>query len=169
MKKICSIFIIVSIILSCNYKRHKRTDADCIKLGKSSIQYNSINEYYNSRFGVVDTNFLLKFMFLNNPYNLNEKNIISIYLNSELVYRGPFKTFIDLYGNADLLFKKRNQMIFHMEILTNKIEKKIWEHRFASKTIFSWNENYKIVYCGFFPTNEDVEKIYFIPQLEAMQ
>ena len=118
---------------------------------------------------MIDTTFLLKFMFLNNPYNLDEKNIISIYLNSELVYRGTFKMLIDLYGNSDLLFKERNQMIFFMEILTDKTKKTIWEHQFSSKMVFSWNENYKIIYCGFSPTNEAVEEVFFIPQLEPMQ
>ena len=169
MRNIClvSVFIIfISVFFSCT---HRKTAADFIKLGESTEQYNSVKEYYDARPSMTDTTFLLKFMFLNNPYNLDEKNIISIYLNSELVYRGPFEMLVDLYGNSDLLFKKRNQMIFFMEILTDKIKKTIWVHQFSSKMVFSWNENYKIVYCGFSTTNEDVEKVFFIPQLEPMQ
>ena len=165
VKKICLVLAFFNVFSSCT---HKRTASDFIKLGKSTEQYKSVNDYYETNTDIIDTTFWLKFMFLNNPYNLDENNIISIYVNYELVYRGPFKTHINLYGKANLLFKERNQMIFNMEILTDKNKKTIWLHRFSSKTVFSWNENYKIIYCGFFPTNEDVEQVYFIPQLEPM-
>lgn len=59
-------------------------------------------------------------------------------------------------------------MIIRMEILTDKTKKVIWKHRFDTKTFFSWNEIYKIINCVFCPTNEDVEKVYYIPQLEPM-
>jgi len=153
------------MILSCN---HRRTAADFIELGKSKEQYKSINEYFEKRNSSIGDEFWIKFMFLNNPYNLDERNIISIYVNSKLVYRGAYKQHIDLKGNPKDLFSKDKRMIIGMEILTDKTKKVIWEHKFGSKTVFSWNNDYKIIYCGFFPTNEDVEKAYFIPQLEPM-
>lgn len=165
MKRICLIFIVFSMILSCN---HRRTAADFIELGKSKEQYKSVNEYFEKRNASAGNEFWIKFMFLNNPYNLDDKNTISIYVNSKLVYRGAYKQYIDLQGNPNDLFYKDKRMIVTMEILTDKTKKVIWEHRFGSKTAFSWNENYKIIYCGFYPTNEDVEKVFFIPQLESM-
>jgi len=165
MKKISLIFIILSMILSCN---HKRTATDFIELGKSKEQYKSVNEYFEKRNKNIGNESWIKFMFLNNPYDLDVKNIISIYVNSNLVYRGVYQKFIDLKGNSNDLFSKDKRMIVTMEILTDKTKKIIWEHRFQCKTVFSWNEDYKIIYCGFFPTNEDEEKVFFIPQLEPM-
>ena len=165
MKKVSLIFMVFSMFLSCN---HRRTAADFIELGKSNEQYKSVNEYLEKRNGNVGNETWIKFMFLNNPYNLNDKNTISIYVNSVLVYRGTYRQHIDLKGTPNDLFFKDKSMIITMEILTDKTKKVIWEHRFGSKTAFSWNEDYKIIYCGFFPTNEDVEKVYFIPQLEPM-
>lgn len=153
------------MFLSCN---HRKTSTGFVELGESNVQYKSVNEYLKSRETGIGSEFWIKFMFLNNPYNLNERNIISIYVNSKLVYRGAYKRHLDLKGNPSDLFLKDERIIIYMEILTNTMKKVIWEHRFQSKTVFSWNEKYKIIYCGFFPTNEDVEKVYFIPQLEPM-
>ncbi|RHV86485.1 hypothetical protein DXA95_17465, partial [Odoribacter sp. OF09-27XD] len=41
MKKISLIFIALSMFFSCNHTKK----ADCIKLGKSSFQYTSVEEY----------------------------------------------------------------------------------------------------------------------------
>lgn len=164
MKKISLIFIVISMVLSCN---HKRT-ADFIELGKSKEVYKSVNKYFENRNVDIGSGFWIKFKFLNNPYNLDNNNIISIYVNSKLVYRDGYKSIIDLQGNPNDLFSKDERMVITMEILTDKTKKNIWVHCFGSKTIFSWNEDYKIIYCGFFPTNEDVEKVFFIPQLELM-
>lgn len=153
------------MLLSCN---HRRTAADFIKLEKSKEQYKSVNEYFENRNDSVGNEFWIKFMFLNNPYNLDVKNIISIYVNYKLVYRGEYKSHIDLKGNPNDLFSKYRDMAIEMEILTDTTQKIIWVHRFGSKIVFSWNENYKIIYCVFSPTNEDVEKVYFVPQLEPM-
>ena len=165
MKKISLIFTVLSMFLSCN---HRKTAADFIELGKSNEQYKSVREYVEKKNTSVGNEFWIKFMFLNNPYNLDDKNIISIYVNRELVYRDTYKQHIDLKGNPNGLFSKDNRMIITMEILTDKTKKVIWEHKFGSKTVFSWNEDYKIIFCAFFPTNEDVEKVFFIPQLEPM-
>lgn len=165
MGKISLIFIALCVILSCN---HKRTATDFIELGKSKEQYESVNEYFKNRNENIGNDFWIKFMFLNNPYNLDDRNIISIYVNSELVYRGAYKQHIDLNGNSNDLFSKDKRMIISMEILTDRTKKVIWKHRFQSKTVFSWNKDYKIIYCGFFPTNEDIEKVFFIPQLELI-
>jgi hypothetical protein len=151
------------MILSCN---HRKTAADFIELGKNIKQYKSVNECFEKNNENIGNDFWIKFKFLNNPYNLDDKNVISIYANSKLVYRGTYNTLIDLKGNPNDLFSKDKRMIISMEILTDKTKKVIWKHGFQSKTVFSWNENYKIIYCGFFPTNEDVEKVFFIPQLE---
>lgn len=165
IKKICLVLIILCVILSCN---HRRTAANFIELGESKEKYKSLDEYLEKRESNIVNEFWIKFKFLNNPYDLDEKNIISIYVNYRLVYRGVYKQNIDLQGNKKDLFAEDNRMIIIMEVLTDKTKDIIWEHRFQCKTIFSWNDNYKIIYCGFFPTNEDVEKVIFIPQLEPM-
>ena len=167
MKKACLIFIVISMILSCNHRKI-RTAADFIELGESKEQYKSVKEYFEKRNDSVENEPWIKFMFLNNPYNLNDRNIISIYVNFKLVYRGSYQQHIDLNGNPNDLFSKYKDMRIDMEILTDTTKRVIWLRRFSSKTVFSWNEDYKIIYCGFFPTNEDVEKVYFIPQLEPM-
>jgi len=165
MKKIVLIFIVICVFFSCN---HKRSAADYIVLGKSNDQYKSLNEYYEKRNSSVGNDFWIKFMFLNNPYNLDEKNIISIYVNSKLVYRGIYKQKVDLKGNINDLFFKYKNLVIEMEILTDSSKNVIWEHRFGSKNVFSWKEEYKIIYCGFLPTNEDVEKVCFIPHIEII-
>lgn len=153
------------VFVSCN---HTKTAADFIELGESSEQCNSIDDYCGRGNNNASDEPWIKFMFLNNPYNLGDRNIVSIYINGELCYRGKYKYLVDLHGNPDEIFSKWGSMVIRMEILTDVTKREIWVHRFQSKTIFSWNEDYKIIYCVFCPTNEDVEEVYFIPQFESV-
>ena len=164
MKKIMKIVLFIVYGLS-HCSCHHINIVQNNKLGKSLFQYSSVEDYCSKRIeGNCGDNLWIKLTFLNNPYNLNDNNIVSIYVNNNLVYRDIFKNSIDLKGNPDVLFKNDKRMIFKMEILTDKTKKTIWAHRFTSKIIFTWKKEYHIVYCGFLPTNEDVEKIFFIPQ-----
>lgn len=165
MKKIFLAIIICFISLSCN---HKRTDADFIDLGKGVEQYQSVKEYFQKYDFKITNKPWIKFIFLNNPYNLNENNVISIYINSNLVYRGAYKEHIDLNGDPNKIFLNDKRLIVSMEILTDKTKKKIWLHRFSTKTVFSWNKDYKSIYCGFLSTNETSYRVSFIPQLEEV-
>lgn len=153
------------ILVSCN---HTRTAADFIELGESREQYNSINDYYERKKMNVTNESWIKLMFLNNPYNLGDRNVVSVYINEKLCYRGKYEHVVDLFGNPNEIFSKRRDMVVQMEILTDMTKQKIWLHKFQSKAIFSWNEEYKIIYCVFCPTNEDVEEVYFIPQFESV-
>ena len=153
------------VFVSCN---HTKTAADFIELGKSNETLDSIDDYCGRGNNNVSDEPWIKFMFLNNPYNLGDRNIVSIYINGELCYRGKYKYLVDLHGNPDEIFSKWGSMVIRMEILTDKTTPPIWVHRFQSKTVFSWNDDYKIIYCVFCPTNEDVEKVYFIPQFESV-
>lgn len=160
--------MLMAVSLSCS---HKRAASNFIDLGEgeSQIQYNSVDEYLaEKKMEMQNDSTWIIFMFLNNPYNLNDDNLVSIYVNDHLVYRGTYKTHLELKGVPNDIFAKDSRMIINMEILTDKNKKNIWQHNFQSKTVFSWNKDYKIIYCGFFPTNEAVEKVYFIPQLEPM-
>jgi len=162
MKKASLIFIVFGMILSCN---HRRTAADFIELGKSNEQYKSVNEYFEKRNTNVGNEFWIKFMFLNNPYNLDDKNIVSIYANSKLVYSGEYKKHIELKGLSAEIFAKGKGIDLTIEVLTDKNKKNVWLHRFSNKSGADWREDYQIIYCGFFPTNENVEQMYFFPQL----
>jgi len=162
MKTKCLILVVVSLFLSCS---HRRTAADFIELGKSNEQYKSVNEYFEKSNDSIGNETWIKFMFLNNPYNLDDKNIISIYVNYKLVYRGTYKRHIDLKGSSDEIFAKGKGIDLNIEILTDKNKKNVWLHRFANKSGSDWRDDYRIIYCGFFPTNEDVERMYFFPQL----
>ena len=61
MTRISLIFIVFSMILSCN---HRRTAADFIELGKSNEQYKSVNEYFEKRNTNIGNEFWIKFKFL---------------------------------------------------------------------------------------------------------
>jgi hypothetical protein len=160
MKKISLIFIALSMFFSCNHTKK----ADCIKLGKSSFQYTSVEEYLAKKQEQIVDSTWITFMFLNNPYNLNDNNLVSIYVNSQLVYRGMYRKHLELKGLPDEIFSKNKSLILTIEILTDKNKKRIWLHTFASKFCGPiWSDDYKIIYCGFFPTNEDVERMYYFP------
>ena len=166
MEKILKIVLFIVCGLS-QYSCHHINIVQNNELGKSFVQYSSVEDYCNKRKdGDVGEEFWIKLTFLNNPFNLNNNNIVSIYVNNNLVYRGVFKNSIDLKGNPDVLFKNDKRMIFTMDILTDRTKKTIWAHRFTSKIIFTWRKEYHIIYCGFLPTNEDVEKVFFIPQFQ---
>ena len=165
MKNIVIILIAV-LLFSCNHKAAN----DFIDLGTSTVQYNSVDEYLaEKKKEIQNDSTWIEFMFLNNPYNLNDDNLVSIYVNYHLVYRGIYQKHLRLKGLPDDIFAKCSRMIITMEVLTDKNKRTIWQHNFQSKTVFSWNKDYKIIYCGFFPTNEDVERVYFIPQSEPMK
>lgn len=165
MKNIVIILIAV-LLFSCNHKAAN----DFIDLETSTVKYNSVDEYLaEKKTEIQNDSTWIEFMFLNNPYNLNDGNLVSIYVNYHLVYRGIYQKHLGLKGLPDDIFAKSSRMIITMEVLTDKNKRTIWQHNFQSKTVFSWNKDYKIIYCGFFPTNEDVERVYFIPQLEPMK
>lgn len=153
------------VFVSCN---HTKTAADFIELGKSSEQCNSIDDYLEKKNKNVANDPWIKLVFLNNPYNLGDRNVVSVYINEELCYMGKYAQFVNLYGSPKDIFRRRGNIDIQMEILTDVTKREIWVHRFQSKTIFSWNEDYKIIYCVFCPTNEDVEEVYFIPQFESV-
>lgn len=168
------IILLAVSLFSCKHItfKHIRTASEFIKLGKSSNQYESVDDYFDyfaeGKTEIQNDSTWLLFKFLNNPYDLNDDNVISIYVNYHLVYRGIFKELVELKGSPDRIFAKESQMIIILDVLTDKNKKKIWLHRFGSKQVFSWKKDYKIIYCGFFPTNETVENICFIPQSEPM-
>lgn len=129
---------------------HKRTASDFIDLGKSQVQYNSVDKYLaEKKSEAIDNNTWIKFMFLNNPYNLNDDNLVAIYVNYHLVDRSTYKRHLELKGLPDKIFSKGTGMTIPMEILTDRNKNTIGQHYFQSKTEFSWNKNYKIIYCGF--------------------
>lgn len=157
------LIVIIPLLISCSER-----NPSSYNLSKSKVRYTSVEKYLEKKESIISNNNLVKFVFLNNPYDLNNRNLVSISINDYLVYIGEFKKHIELKGTPDEIFDKNSRMIIVMEILTEKGKKNIWLHRFQSKTVFGWNKDYKIIYCGFFPTNEDVEKVYFIPQLEPI-
>lgn len=160
------LLLMMILLFSC---KHKAT-SNLIDLGTSTVQYNSVDEYLaEKKTEIQNDSTWIELMFLNNPYNLNDDNLVSIYVNYHLVYRGIYQKYLGLKGLPDDIFAKSSRMIIIMEVLTDKNKKTIWQHNFQSKTVFSWNKDYKIIYCGFFPTNENVERVYFIPQLEPMK
>lgn len=160
MGKIILIIVVVCTAFSCN---HRRTAADFIELGKSTEKYKSVPKYIKQLPPSAGSKPFIGFMFLNNPYNLDSNNVINIFMNGRRVYGGTYQNAFRLTWDTEILFATDKRMIITMEILTDKTKKTLWVHRFATKTVFSWNEDYKVIYCGFFPTNEDVEKVFFIP------
>lgn len=162
MKRLLMIFLCALLFNACCHN----SSAPFSELGTSPYLYKSVNDYFEKRGGEVDGSFWIKFRFLNNPYHLNANNIISVYVNDNLVYRGIYKKNLELKGNPEVLFADSQRMVFTLEILTDKTKNKIWEHRYSCKETFLWNSDYKVIACGFSPTNEDVERIFFIPQLE---
>jgi len=165
IKKMILYAIALFLLFSCQQDGIKHYNTE---LGACSVRYNSIDEYYKTHSDTVGNNPWMSFYFLNNPYGLNANNIISIYVSGKVVYRGPFDKLVELKGNYNELREGQYSMDFHLEILTDKTKRKIYKRTFSTKTTFSWNEQYKIIYCVFCPTNEEVEKVYFIPQLELM-
>jgi hypothetical protein len=156
-------FFFILIVLSCC--SNKRT-TDFVDLGKSNIHFSSVEEYQKKKeIDKLEDSVLLKFMFLNNPFNLNDKNLISIYINNHLVYWGAYKKHIDLRGSPESIFANSNTIDLSIEILTDTSKNDIWVHRFFNKFGPAWLEDYQIIYCGFFPTNEHIEQMLFFPQL----
>lgn len=156
--------ICLSMILGCN--RHRRTACDYLELGKSHYVLYDKKLILEAENSMSNKKEFLKLIFLNNPYNLNENNIVLFYINQNLVYSGRYQPFIDLKGDPDIIFSKRNRVNMHMKVLTDTTKNTVWIHDFVSKMTFVWNENYKVIYCCFCPTNEFVERVFFIPHEE---
>ena len=161
-------FVALGVVVFNYRKSHRRTAADFITLGKSHEQYKSVDDFFVTRKIDIEDRDWITFRFLNNPYNLDDKNTVLIYVNYKLVYAGPYKYLVGLKGNPDSLFSKKQSMIISMVILTDKTKKVVWAHNFATKEVFSWEEDYKVIYCVFTPTNENVERVYFIPHREEL-
>ena len=90
---------------------------------------------------------------VNNPYGFNGDDTLSIFINNVVVYSGNFKneTEYSIYNNDIVKIR--------LEIL-RKDELFILE----DKSIIYWDSLFNYVYCGFFPTNQDIDQIHFFPQ-----
>lgn len=166
----CKLLILIIIAFCLEGCQDKKITSGHLELGNSSIQYKSMDDFYLSCDKQVYTseNNLLEFRFINNPYNLNENNLLRIFLNDKLVYKGAYNTSLMLKGTVNDIFEDtvKNKVILRFSILTDRRKKKLWLHHFQNKAPFLWDEEYQIIYCGFFPTNEDVEKVFFFPEKE---
>ena len=82
MKNIVIILIAV-LLFSCNHKAAN----DFIDLGTSTVQYNSVDEYLaEKKKEIQNDSTWIEFMFLNNPYNLNDWRKRSIPTHSGWLY-----------------------------------------------------------------------------------
>lgn len=161
MKKNIIILIAIFFTVACNNPR--KPDADFIELSKNAEKFNSVEEYYEKYKGNVGKEQWVYFKFLNNPYNLNKNNIITIFINGWIVYRGEYQNWMNLKGNPKDIFLKKRSIDIYMEILTNYKKHPIYKNRFQHKSVFAWQEDFNIIYCSFLPTNEWIEKCFFIP------
>ena len=100
------------------------------------------------------------FWFANNAYNFDEKSMLVIYANGKKIYEGNFCTVVTLLS----LSQFENTLIhFVVEILYPVKKNKYVLYRFQNKSVIYWENEYKIVYACFCPTNEDIDRIHFFP------
>ena len=162
MKSIILVFISVAFLFSSCQR------ADNLKLEESQVGFTSIQEYQNSlklKRDSVDSDNHATFIFANNPYNINEKYVLSISLNNRQIYFGEFTNAIEL-NLGKIAAEDRVNISF--EVLTPKLGDIHYLHRFNSKSVFFWRENYRFVYLCFLPHNQDTDRMQAFPQIQQV-
>jgi len=94
---------------------------------------------------------------LNNPYGITNESILTVFLNGAVVYFGKYASEVQIevpnsVSSTDLIH-------LSLELIVN-------DQLFIveDKSVFLWNMSYKYIYCGFFPGNDEVDKVHFLPQ-----
>lgn len=155
--------VILFAISSC---QDPQGSSRCLKLGENSNFKNSQTEYKQN---VQITNDSIKgtvsFVFANNPYCLDSTYWIKLYANNIIVYSGIYS----VSRKVEIpQIEKQTPVHFILEVITPERKGKAYLHNFQDKSVMSWREEYNFVYIGFFPANDETNRIHFFPQIESV-
>jgi hypothetical protein len=157
--------LLVVLIFVVYWQQHYCKQKSPYDLPFSNKHYESVEDYHTvtSKIEKVDKgkadNDNITFGFANNPYNFDEKSILTIYANSKKVYEDDFCSAVRLYLSPF----ENTSIHFTVDILYPAKKNKYILYRFENKSVMYWEKEYKIVYACFCPTNQHTDRIHFFP------
>ncbi len=139
-------------------------ESNSLKLKPTRMVYSSIEEYSKtsnllSEKQIIDTT---SFVFVNNPYGIDEHCHFALFINNENFYSGMYKKSILI----DISKFEERRINLSIEVLAPLKGSGYCLHRFTNKSTIYWDRNYKFIYACFFPFNQDIDKIHFFPTKE---
>lgn len=153
-------------LFGCNGNADKK-NFDCLILGETTNFKGSQSEYKqsikNSSSDAIGRQ--ISFVFANNPYCLDSSYLVKLYANNSLLYEGFYTVGMKV---ETFQIEKKAPTHFILEIITPEKNGKVYLHSFQDKSVMSWREEYNFVYIGFFPTNDETDRIHFFPQIESV-
>lgn len=64
--------------------------------------------------------------------------------------------------------EKEAPIHFILEVITPEKKGKFYLHNFQDKSVLPWRDDYNYIYIGFFPLNDETDKIHFFPQMVSV-
>lgn len=148
------------LLISCKGKNNSVIETIAIKgetLSNEDLQ--SIKEK------VTTEGYGIKVSFVNNLIGLNSSDKIVLYCNEEIAYFGEFKGSFDAKIAENL---KDSNVHFRLIVLKQINSNEILEYIMENKSVCYLDNDFKYLYIGFFPTNEELDRIMFFPQRSAV-
>ncbi|MFW5983537.1 MAG: hypothetical protein ACOCQ4_03465 [bacterium] len=101
--------------------------------------------------------------FINNPAVLSKNDRVMLYFNDDLIFYGYF----DGSFTASIPEGVSDREIVHFNLKIARIDsskKQVTYYSIQNKSVCYWNNKFKYLYIGFFPNNDETNRINFFPQ-----
>jgi hypothetical protein len=154
-EKLFSAWIILFVLMGCAITRNNCHEMDFAKLDKTKVS--SLTEL---QLKLISSEAKISVIFVNNPHCFGDAHKIALYANNKLIYLGGYaKQFKASLWDEN---KENKPVHFSIELIEPGAEKP--SYSIQDKSVILWDDDYKYLYIGFFPNNNDPDKIHFFPQ-----
>ena len=156
--KILSVLFISFLIAGCS--NNKNSMIENIGVKGSTLSIESLQGFEGQ---VIKGDEKITVAFINNPAELSGNDRVMLYFNDDLIFYGYF----DESFTASVPEGINDREIVHFNLKIARIDsskKKVTYYSIQNKSICYWNNKYKYLYIGFFPNNDETNRIIFFPQ-----
>lgn len=151
---------LIIIILSCSSKESE--------IEKISIRGKSIlkEDLINIKKKVINNGNNVNVLFVNNPVNLQSSDTVVFFFNEKVAYFGEYKNnFISSFPKN---LQEGYRVHFAVHVLRREKSNKISQYIIQNKSVCYWSNDFKYLYIGFFPTNQEIDRVHFFPQRKTV-
>ena len=123
------------------------------------IKIDEISYIENLKVDSVANANTLKVQLVNNPYDFSVQTKMIFYINGIPYYHGAFKT------HFPVTIGLNNKVLTHCRI---EIIESGCLYVFEDKSVFNWDDTFKVIYAAFFPDNSTTDNIHFFPHQQLV-
>ena len=155
--KTFTLYLCLILIMGCT--RQNGVIINDIGVKGRTLPVNDLDLCYNN---TVINGEEVSVVFLNNPANIKDSDKVLLYFNNALIYFGAFNKTCTAIIPKDT---DRDGLV-HFSLKIAKVDSqkgKATVYNIQNKDVVKWNSNSKLLYIAFFPTNQNMDKVSFIP------